>query len=136
MTSSTKTKSAACPRKSIEKEKEQIYSPAADSAKSPGESELHPSEDRGEGVDIKVSQEEVAQRIQQLAASYNIPADQFAKDLQKRNGVVEIYDQVASEKTLRVPGEKRPRGRRRSGSAQAGLSSNHCARPNFFSSPR
>ena len=39
-------------------------------------------------------------RIQQLAGMYQIPPEQFIKDLQKRNGIVEIYDQVASEKTL------------------------------------
>ena len=49
---------------------------------------------------IKVSQEEVAQRIQQMAATYQVPPDKFVKDLQQRNGIVEIYDQVASEKTL------------------------------------
>ena len=29
-----------------------------------------------------------------------IPIDKFVKDLQKRNGVVEIYDQLANEKVL------------------------------------
>ncbi len=31
---------------------------------------------------------------------YQIPPDKFAKDLQKRNGIIEIYDQIANEKTL------------------------------------
>jgi len=87
------------PKETIEKEKEQIYSAAADSAK--GRVKVNFILQKiAEKEDIKVSQEEVAQRIQHLAVSYNIPADQFVKDLQKRNGVVEIYDQVASEKTL------------------------------------
>ncbi|MGH7990096.1 MAG: trigger factor, partial [Limisphaerales bacterium] len=49
---------------------------------------------------IKVSQEEVLRRVQSLAAAYQIPPDQFIKDLQKRNGVNEIYDQIAHEKVL------------------------------------
>jgi trigger factor len=53
-----------------------------------------------EKEDIKVSQEEVALRIQNLAAMYNMPPEKFAKDLQKRNGIMEIYDQVAREKTF------------------------------------
>jgi hypothetical protein len=31
---------------------------------------------------------------------YQIPPDKFIKDLQKRNGVIEIYDQLANEKVL------------------------------------
>ena len=31
---------------------------------------------------------------------YQIPADQFLKDLQKRNGLIEIYDQVMNEKVV------------------------------------
>ena len=49
---------------------------------------------------IKVSQEEIAQRVQYLAAMYGIPAEKFIKDLQKRNGFIEIYDQVMNEKVL------------------------------------
>jgi hypothetical protein len=35
-----------------------------------------------------------------MAGLYNIPVDQFLEDLKKRNGIVEIYDQIASEKTI------------------------------------
>ena len=31
---------------------------------------------------------------------YQIPPDKFIKDLQKRNGVIEIYDQLAHEKVM------------------------------------
>jgi hypothetical protein len=40
------------------------------------------------------------QRVQQLSQAYQIPPDQFIKDLQKRNGVNELYDQIAHEKVL------------------------------------
>jgi len=87
------------PKETIEKEKVQIYSAAADSAKSRVKANFL-LQKIAEKEDIKVSQDEVALRIQYLASQYNIPPDQFVKDLQKRNGIVEIYDQVASEKTL------------------------------------
>jgi trigger factor len=87
------------PRDLIEKQKEEIYTAATRSAK-----------DRvklafliqriAESEGIKVSQEEVLRRVQSLAAAYQIPPDQFIKDLQKRNGVNELYDQIAHEKVL------------------------------------
>src|SRR6185312_11452869 len=87
------------PREMIEQEKDRIYSAATQNAK-----------DRvkvsfllrkiAEKEDIKVSQEEVLRRIQTMAQMYQIPPEKFIKDLQKRNGFVEIYDQLASEKTI------------------------------------
>ena len=50
--------------------------------------------------DIKVAQEEILRRVQTLAAMYQIAPDKFLKDLQKRNGLVEIYDQLAHEKVM------------------------------------
>jgi len=87
------------PKEMIETQKEKIYSAAADSAKSRVKANFL-MQKIAEKEDIKVSQEEVAARIQQLAAMYQIPPEQFVKDLQKRNGVIEIYDQIAREKTL------------------------------------
>ncbi len=40
------------------------------------------------------------QRAQAMAASYQIPLDKFIKDLQKRNGINELYDQLTHEKVL------------------------------------
>jgi hypothetical protein len=40
------------------------------------------------------------QRAQSLAAMYQIPLEKFIKDLQKRNGVNELFDQIAHEKVL------------------------------------
>jgi hypothetical protein len=47
-----------------------------------------------------VTEEEAVRQAQTLAAMYQIPLDKFIKDLQKRNGVMELYDQVAHEKVL------------------------------------
>jgi len=83
----------------IEKEKDQIYNAAATSAKERVKVAFL-IQRIAEKEDIKVSQEEVLQRIQSMAQAYQIPVDKFVKDLQKRNGINEIYDQVAHEKVL------------------------------------
>jgi trigger factor len=87
------------PRDAIEKEKDQIYAASANTAKD--RVKLSFLVQRiAEKEDIKVSQEEVLQRANSLASMYQIPLEQFVKDLQKRNGIVELYDQVAHEKVF------------------------------------
>ena len=93
-------------RELIEKQKDQIYSAAATSAKE--RVKLAFLVQRiAEKENITVSQEEVLQRVQSLAAMYQIPPDKFIKDLQKRNGVNELYDQIAHEKVLPFSGNQR-----------------------------
>jgi trigger factor len=83
----------------IEKEKDQIYSVAANSARD--RVKLAFLVQRiAEKEDIKVAQEEILRRVQTLAAMYQIAPDKFLKDLQKRNGLVEIYDQLAHDKVM------------------------------------
>jgi trigger factor len=86
-------------REMIEKEKDAIYSYAASSAKERVKLSFL-AQRVAEKEDIKVSQEEILRRVQTLAAVYQIPPDKFLKDLQKRNGLVEIYDQLAHEKVM------------------------------------
>jgi len=87
------------PRELIEKQKEEIYAAAARGAKE--RVKLAFLVQRiAEQEKIQVTQEEVLQRVQSLAAAYQIPPDKFIKDLQKRNGVNELYDQIAHEKVL------------------------------------
>jgi trigger factor len=86
-------------REIIEKQKEQIYSAANQGAKERVKVAFL-LQKIAEKEDIKVSQEEIGQRINLLAATYQIPAEKFLKDLQKRNGLIEIYDQVMNEKVL------------------------------------
>lgn len=83
----------------IEKEKDAIYSAAATNAKERVKLAFLVQK-IAEKEDIKVSQEEVLRRIQTLAQMYQIPPEKFIKDLQKRNGIVEIYDQLSSEKVM------------------------------------
>ena len=87
------------PREAVEKQKDQIYSAAADSAKN--RVKLRFLLDKiAEKENIKVTQEELASRVTYLAAVYEVPVERFAKDLQKRGGLSEIAEQVAHEKVL------------------------------------
>ncbi|MSU57897.1 MAG: trigger factor [Pedosphaera sp.] len=86
-------------REIIEKEKDSIYAAAASNAKDRVKLSFL-IQKIAEQEDIKVAQEEILQRVQTMAAMYQIPAEKFVKDLQKRNGFVEIYDQLAHEKVM------------------------------------
>ncbi len=86
-------------REIIEREKDAIYSAATSNAKEQVKLDFL-IQRIAEQEEIKVAQEEVLRRIEVLAAMYQIPADKFYKDLQKRNGVIEIYDSIAREKVL------------------------------------
>jgi len=87
------------PRELIEKQKEEIYTAATRSAKD--RVKLAFLVQRiAEQEKIQVAQEEVLQRAQSLSQAYQIPLEQFIKDLQKRNGINELYDQIAHEKVL------------------------------------
>jgi len=83
----------------IEQQKEQIYSAATDGAKERVKVAFL-LQKIAEKEDIKVAQEEIAQRVQHLAGLYQIPADKFLKDLQKRNGLIDIYDQIMNERVI------------------------------------
>ncbi len=86
-------------RELIEKQKDEIYSVAAGSAKD--RVKLAFIVQRiAEKESITVTQEDALKRAQHLAAMYQMPFEQFIKDLQKRNGVNELYDQVLHEKVL------------------------------------
>lgn len=88
-------------REVIEKQKDQIYSAASEGAKERVKVS-YLLRKIAEKEDIKVSKEEIGARIQSLAVMYQIPPKQFVKDLQKRNGLIEIYDQVMNEKVLNL----------------------------------
>lgn len=86
-------------RELIEQQKDEIYSAAANGAKERVKAAFV-MQKIAEKENIKVGQEDVARRVSQLAAMYQIPAEKFVKDLQKRNGVGEIYDQLVNEKVM------------------------------------
>ena len=86
-------------REQIEQEKEKIYSAASQGARERVKVAFL-LQKIAEKENIKATNEEVSHRIAQLAAMYQIPPDKFIKDLQKRNGLFEIYEQVTNEKVV------------------------------------
>jgi trigger factor len=87
------------PRDVIEKQKDQIYSAATHNAKERVKVQFL-MQKIAEKEDIKVSQEEIGLRVAHLARVYQIPPEKFVKDLKKRNGLIEVYDQIMTEKVL------------------------------------
>ena len=85
----------------IEKQKDEIYAAAAGSAKERVKLAFLVGK-IAEQEKLEASQEDVIKRAQQLAMTYQMPFDQFLKDLQKRNGVNELYEQVLHEKVLEL----------------------------------
>lgn len=87
------------PKDVLENEKESIYATAANSAKDRVKAAFI-LQNIAEKENIKVTQEEVLQRINALASMYNITPQKFIKDLQKRNAIHEIVEQISNEKVL------------------------------------
>lgn len=85
----------------IEQQKDQIYAAAAGNAKERVKLAFVVGR-IAEQEKIQATQEDVLKRAQQLAMMYQMPFDQFIKDLQKRNGVNELYEQVIHEKVLEL----------------------------------
>jgi trigger factor len=87
------------PREMIEKEKEGIYAAASQGARERVKMSFL-FQKIAEKEEIKVSQEEIIRRVAQLAGVYQVEPKKFLQDLQKRNGLVEVYDQLAHEKVV------------------------------------
>jgi len=88
-------------RELIEKQKEEIYAHATGSAKERVKLAFLVGR-IAEQEKITVTQEDVFRKAQQLAMMYQISLDQFLKDLKKRDGVNELYEQVLHEKVLEL----------------------------------
>ena len=84
-------------RELIEKEKDNIYTAASQGAKERVKTAFL-FRKIAEKEDIKVSNEEILRRVHTLAQVYQVEPKKFLQDLQKRNGLIEVYDQLASEK--------------------------------------
>jgi trigger factor len=83
----------------IEKQKDEIYAAAAGNAKERVRLAFIVQK-IAEQEKIQVSQEDAMRRAQSLAMMNQVPIEQFVKDLQQRNGVNELYEQVLHEKVL------------------------------------
>lgn len=86
-------------KETIDQQKNEIFNSASATAKDRVKASFL-FQKIAEKESIKVEQNEVLQRIQQLAANYQMPPDKFVKELQKRNGVPEIVEQLQSEKVI------------------------------------
>jgi trigger factor len=86
-------------RELIEQQKEEIYSAAARSAKDRVKLSFLIRRIAAQEK-IQATQEEVVRRVEALAQAYQIPVEKFIKDLQKRDGVNEIYEQIIHEKVV------------------------------------
>jgi trigger factor len=85
----------------IEQQKDQIYAAATGNAKERVRLAFIVQK-IAEQEKIQVSQDDVIQRAQTLAMMYQMPLENFIKDLQKRDGVGELYQQVQHEKVLEL----------------------------------
>jgi len=86
-------------RETIDEKKEEIYSFASNNAKDRIKSAFilgRIAEKEG----LKASREETSQRIIALAAQYQIKVDKFVRQLQERNGISEIEEQIITSKVL------------------------------------
>jgi trigger factor len=86
-------------RDMIEGHKEQIYTAAAANARERVKFAFL-MQKVAEKEDIKVSDAELSERIVYLSRMYDLPPQKFAEDLRKKNGLIEVYDQVMNEKVL------------------------------------
>jgi len=83
----------------IEKQKEEIYNAASAGAKDRVKAAFL-FEKIAAKENITATQEEVMQRIYQIAQMSQTTPDKLIKDLQKRNGIGEIFTQVRNEKVV------------------------------------
>jgi trigger factor len=85
----------------IEKQKDEIYSAAAGMAKE--RARLSFIVQRIVQLEkLTATQEEIIKRAQTLAMMNQVPFEQYVKDLQKRDGINELYEQVLHEKVLEL----------------------------------
>ena len=86
-------------KETIEAQKDEIYSVANRSAKERVKASFIFSKiAQKEG--IRITQEELNARIHLLAENYQMPPQKFRQELEKRNGLPEIYEQILNEKVI------------------------------------
>ncbi len=87
------------PREMIDQQKQEIFNAANSSAKDRVKANFlfHKIAEK-EG--IKVEQQALALRVQQMAAASQVAPEKLIKDLEKRNGWPEIYESLLNEKVL------------------------------------
>jgi trigger factor len=89
------------PKEVIDQQKDQIYAAASQAAKERVKAGFVLNK-VAEKEGIRVQDIEVNERIVRLASSYQMTPDKFVKELEKRNGVGEIYEQLQQEKVINL----------------------------------
>jgi len=84
----------------IEQQKDQIYS-AANAGAQERVKAAFIFRKIAEKEGIKVEQKELNVRVHLMAQQYQVPVEKFVKDLEKRGGASEIYDQLMNEKVIK-----------------------------------
>lgn len=87
------------PKEAIDGKKDEIYGVASNSARERVKSMLILNR-IAEKEGVKVSREELGQRIYQLAAQHQIKPEKLIKQLQARNGFAQIQEQILISKVL------------------------------------
>jgi len=83
----------------IDQQKEKIYGVAAESAKGRVKAMVL-FQKIAEKEGIRVSQEEISARVVALAQNYDMPLQKFVKELEARNGFVDIHRELLDEKVI------------------------------------
>jgi trigger factor len=83
----------------IEKSKDEIYSVATNSAKERVKASFVLNR-IAEKEALKVTQEELSRRLYAMAAQYQMPVDKFVRELQKREGLPEVHEQLLVQKVV------------------------------------
>ena len=93
----TENQNRGLPKEVVDAQKDQIYATASANAKEKVKATFvfHRIAEK-EGV--RVEQAELGQRIQAMAAQYKMPIDKLVKELEKSDGVQEVYQQMLREK--------------------------------------
>ena len=86
-------------KEAIDAQKDQIYAASQNTAKERVKASFA-FQKIAEKEGIRVQPEEVNARIYTLSQQYQMAPDKFAKELEKRNGVSEIWNQLLSEKVI------------------------------------
>jgi trigger factor len=89
------------PKDLIDQQKDQIYSAASQAASERVKAGFVLNK-VAEKEGIRVEEIEVNERIIRLAAGYQMTPQQFVKELEKRNGLTDIYEQLQHEKVINL----------------------------------
>lgn len=87
------------PKEAIDSQKEQIYASANATAKNRVKASFI-IQKIAEKEGVRVEQLEIANRLQLMATQYKMPVEKLVKELEKRDGLGDVYDQMLSEKVV------------------------------------